>query len=237
MPAISLTETRQDALRALLALEPAPPGDPLPCRRTLEVIGRLIPCDVIGVGAADRNGVVEDSVSLPRFAPLSFDPWDGALPLGLVHRVDHPGHRRTLARLGLTDGLLLGFDADRDHVLVLSLDRVRHRFSAGDAALVRSVMPALHRLLRGHGVPSLPSSLTGLTEQERRVLMLVAAGLSNGEVASRISVAPSTVRKHLEHAFRKLGVSNRLAAVKVFEGSSRTPQHRHAEPELSPERV
>jgi DNA-binding NarL/FixJ family response regulator len=31
-------------------------------------------------------------------------------------------------------------------------------------------------------------------------------------------IAPSTVRKHLEHAFPKLGVTNRLAAAMAFEG-------------------
>ena len=220
MPAISLTEARQDALRALLALEPAP-GDRLPCRQTLEVISRLIPCDVIGVGTADRTGVIEDSVSLPRCARLQFDASDCALPRGLVHRVDHPEHRRTLARLGMIDGLLLGFDADRDHILLLSLERVRRRFSEGDIALVRSVTPALQRLLRGHA-PASPTGLTRLTTQERRVLMLVAAGLSTADVASRMSVAPSTVRKHLEHIFRKLSVSNRLAAVKAFDGGRAT---------------
>lgn len=220
MPAISLTETRQDALRALLALEPAP-GERLPCRRTLEVISRLIPCDVIGVGTADRTGVVEESVSFPRCSRLQLDAWDCALPHGLVHRIDHPEHRRIMARLGMADGLLLAFDADRGHVLLLSLDRARRRFSEADIALVRSVTPALQRLLRGHA-PASPTGLTRLTTQERRVLMLVAAGLSTVDVASRMSVAPSTVRKHLEHIFRKLSVSNRLAAVKAFDGGRAT---------------
>ena len=35
--------------------------------------------------------------------------------------------------------------------------------------------------------------------------MLVAAGFSNGEIAQRMDVATCTVRKHLEHAYRKLG--------------------------------
>ena len=45
------------------------------------------------------------------------------------------------------------------------------------------------------------------------MLDLVAAGLSNAAIAERLYVAPCTVRKHLEHAYRKLGVSNRYAAV------------------------
>ncbi len=46
-----------------------------------------------------------------------------------------------------------------------------------------------------------------------RVLELVAAGGSNRDVADHLSVTVATVRKHLEHSYRKLGVSNRTAAV------------------------
>ena len=45
------------------------------------------------------------------------------------------------------------------------------------------------------------------------MLELVAAGASNQEVAARLCVTVATVRKHLEHVYRKLGVTNRTAAV------------------------
>ena len=50
------------------------------------------------------------------------------------------------------------------------------------------------------------------------MLQLVAVGQSNAEIAARLSIAPCTVRKHLEHIFPKLGVTNRLAAAVAFEG-------------------
>jgi DNA-binding NarL/FixJ family response regulator len=50
------------------------------------------------------------------------------------------------------------------------------------------------------------------------VLHHVAAGLTNAEIAERLVVAPSTVRKHLENAYRKLGVRNRFAAVVALDG-------------------
>jgi DNA-binding CsgD family transcriptional regulator len=53
----------------------------------------------------------------------------------------------------------------------------------------------------------------GLTPREREVLALVAEGLSNTEIAGRLWLAPSTVAKHLEQAYRKLGVRSRTAAV------------------------
>jgi DNA-binding CsgD family transcriptional regulator len=52
-----------------------------------------------------------------------------------------------------------------------------------------------------------------LTPREREVLGLVADGLTNAEIARRLWVAPSTVAKHLEQAYPKLGVHTRTAAV------------------------
>lgn len=52
-----------------------------------------------------------------------------------------------------------------------------------------------------------------LTPREREVLQLVGEGLTNAEIARRLWVAESTVAKHLEQTYRKLGVRNRTAAV------------------------
>lgn len=52
----------------------------------------------------------------------------------------------------------------------------------------------------------------GLTEQELRVLELVAVGRTNQAIAHVLRISPRTVAKHLEHAYRKLDVPNRAAA-------------------------
>lgn len=52
-----------------------------------------------------------------------------------------------------------------------------------------------------------------LTQREVDVLRLVAAGLSNVQIGSRLSIAESTVKSHLLHAFAKLGVDDRTRAV------------------------
>jgi DNA-binding CsgD family transcriptional regulator len=59
-----------------------------------------------------------------------------------------------------------------------------------------------------------------LTEREREILDLVAAGKTNAEVAETIWIAPGTVRKHLENIYEKLGVHTRTAAVAALNGSS-----------------
>jgi len=53
----------------------------------------------------------------------------------------------------------------------------------------------------------------GITPRERQVLDLVAAGHSNQLIAQRLGVRRRTVDKHLEHAYAKLGVCSRTAAV------------------------
>jgi DNA-binding CsgD family transcriptional regulator len=55
-----------------------------------------------------------------------------------------------------------------------------------------------------------------LTVREREVLSWVARGKTNAEIAELLWLAPSTVRKHLENVYAKLGVSTRTAAVARF---------------------
>jgi DNA-binding CsgD family transcriptional regulator len=52
-----------------------------------------------------------------------------------------------------------------------------------------------------------------LTAREREIVELLAEGMSNGEIAIALTLAPTTVRKHLENIYAKLGVHTRTAAV------------------------
>ncbi len=52
-----------------------------------------------------------------------------------------------------------------------------------------------------------------VTEREREVLALAAEGLTSRQVASRLGIRERTVTTHLEHVYRKLGVSGRVAAI------------------------
>jgi DNA-binding CsgD family transcriptional regulator len=53
---------------------------------------------------------------------------------------------------------------------------------------------------------------SGLTDREIEVLLLVADGLSNAEIADRLVLSPRTVHAHLRSIFDKLGVNSRTAA-------------------------
>jgi DNA-binding CsgD family transcriptional regulator len=55
----------------------------------------------------------------------------------------------------------------------------------------------------------------GLSNREREILALLAAGLGNKQIAARLGISTNTVKTHLELLFDKLGVSNRAEAVAV----------------------
>ena len=87
--------------------------------------------------------------------------------------------------------------------------------AAGDALLAPSVTRRLldrfARTLPDATPP--PDSLSSLTEREVEVLRLVAAGLSNAELAERLFVSEATVKTHVSSVLHKLGVRDRVQAV------------------------
>jgi DNA-binding CsgD family transcriptional regulator len=58
----------------------------------------------------------------------------------------------------------------------------------------------------------------GLSDRECEIVGWVARGKTNIEIAELLWIAPTTVRKHLENVYSKLGVHNRTAAVARFFG-------------------
>jgi DNA-binding NarL/FixJ family response regulator len=84
---------------------------------------------------------------------------------------------------------------------------------AGDALLAPSVTRRLIERFANHAsAPSTPSLAT-LTEREREVLLLVARGLSNTEVAERLFLGETTVKTHVAHVLDKLELRDRVQAV------------------------
>jgi DNA-binding NarL/FixJ family response regulator len=61
--------------------------------------------------------------------------------------------------------------------------------------------------------PQVPDRLASLTEREREVLVLVASGLSNEDIADRLVVSPHTAKTHVNRAMTKLGAHDRAQLV------------------------
>jgi HD-GYP domain-containing protein (c-di-GMP phosphodiesterase class II) len=64
----------------------------------------------------------------------------------------------------------------------------------------------------GHRVPRRREGPAGLTQREVEVLRLLAQGLSNKEIASRLVITPKTAANHVEHIYTKIDASSRAAA-------------------------
>jgi DNA-binding NarL/FixJ family response regulator len=58
-----------------------------------------------------------------------------------------------------------------------------------------------------------------LSDRERDVVVLLAAGLSNREIGERLHLSPHTVKRHISHVFQKLEVGSRAEAARMAQGS------------------
>lgn len=119
--------------------------------------------------------------------------------------------------------------SEDDHSLLAALRAGARGYLAKDAELA-DVVRAIHELAAGgaiFGAPiadRLPQLLSGTTRpsvypfpelasREREVLELVAAGMTNSAIASRLNLAPKTIRNLISSIFSKLRVANRAEAI------------------------
>jgi DNA-binding NarL/FixJ family response regulator len=86
--------------------------------------------------------------------------------------------------------------------------------ASGDALIA----PAITKRLIEHFVKTAPPAtppgeLAELTPREVEVLLLIARGLSNGEIADDLVLSEATVKTHVKHVLAKLGARDRVQAV------------------------
>jgi DNA-binding NarL/FixJ family response regulator len=132
-------------------------------------------------------------------------------------------YREVYEPLGIRYQVAVSLPSDPDRVLAIVMHREDREFSDSERDLLNRARPfliqvyrnaiAYSELLRGSS-ELLNGALEahGLTAREAEVTKLVALGGSNRDVAERLEVSDRTVQKHLERAYRKLGVTSRSAA-------------------------
>jgi DNA-binding CsgD family transcriptional regulator len=132
-------------------------------------------------------------------------------------------YREVYAPLGIEHQIVISLPAERDRILAIVLHREDRDYTDGERDFLNLARPFLiqvynnaiaHTALRTQSTAALEEALRGqgLTGRQAEVLRLVALGGSNRDVALRLGVSDRTVQKHLEHAFRTLGVTTRSAA-------------------------
>ena len=71
-------------------------------------------------------------------------------------------------------------------------------------------------------IPTVAADLSELSDREREVLELVAAGMSNEQIAERLFLSTRTVKRHLSKVYAKLRLSGKSARAAAAAGFSRT---------------
>jgi DNA-binding NarL/FixJ family response regulator len=87
--------------------------------------------------------------------------------------------------------------------------------AAGDALLSPSITRRVIEQFTRLPPPGGTGVVAGLTAREREVLMLVARGMSNAEIAAQLFVSDATVKSHVAHLLAKLQLRDRVQAVVV----------------------
>jgi DNA-binding NarL/FixJ family response regulator len=102
--------------------------------------------------------------------------------------------------------------------LIDGIRRVARGESLLDPALTARVMERLRARPE-------PDELSGLTDQERRILELIAEGLTNRQIGERMFLAEKTVKNYVSNVLAKLGMSRRSEAA-AFAARLDERQHR-----------
>jgi two-component system, NarL family, response regulator DevR len=104
----------------------------------------------------------------------------------------------------------------RGNELIAAVHRVAQGQSLIDPKLMRRVV---HRIREQ---PAEDPALASLTEQERRILLLIAEGLTNRQIAERMFLAEKTVKNYVSSLLAKLGMERRTQAA-VFASRLTAP--------------
>ena len=87
------------------------------------------------------------------------------------------------------------------------------------AVAAKGELVAPRELIRYLIVEEQPEKLSSLSARQREILMLVAEGLSNAEIAGHLFLSESTIKQHLRATYKILKVNNRTEAANLIRRS------------------
>jgi HD-GYP domain-containing protein (c-di-GMP phosphodiesterase class II) len=135
-------------------------------------------------------------------------------------RLDGTGYHRRMSAASLTPGARLLAAADAFHAMreprphrpPLSPEEAADRLGA-EARTGRQDSEMVAAVVEAAGQPAPPVERpAGLTEREAEVVVLLAGGLQTKQVARKLGISIKTADRHIQNAYRKIGVSTRAAA-------------------------
>lgn len=132
-----------------------------------------------------------------------------------------PWYRYYLRPMNIDDQLKIWLWSSSNSAACVSLDRADANFDDRDAAVfavLQQHLAVMRESLMSGTTKERDPSIDDLTVREAQVLSWAARGRRNEEIAQLLSISPATVRKHLEHAYAKLGVRNRVEAIAAIRG-------------------
>ncbi len=142
-----------------------------------------------------------DGDGLTALGRIKLDKPD--LPVLILSTFDNPTYIARAVALGASGFLLKG--CTRDELL----EAIR-KAAAGDSAWTRD---ELRRVTGALATPRLITDVeVPLTQREHEVLRQLAYGLTNKEIAQAMHISYETVKEHVQHILRKIGVSDRTQA-------------------------
>ncbi len=125
------------------------------------------------------------------------------MPVLIFSTYDNPTYVARAVALGAAGYVLKG--APRDHLVACI-----RKAAAGESAWTRD---ELRRVTGALATPRLNADIeVPLTQRESEVLRQLALGLTNKEIAIALNISYETVKEHVQHILRKVGVSDRTQA-------------------------
>jgi len=142
-----------------------------------------------------------DGDGLTALGRIKLDKPD--LPILILSTYDNPTYIARAVALGASGYLLKG--CTREHLV----DAIR-KAAAGESAWTRD---ELRRVTGALATPRLTADVeVPLTQRESEVLRQLAYGLTNKEIAVALKISYETVKEHVQHILRKIGVTDRTQA-------------------------